>query len=757
MTTGVQAEAAQAGRDFLAAGEFAAALAPLRIASTLADAPPSTLLNLAIAEDRGGDRVKARRLMRMLAIRLPDWDEPVLRLAESLRAAGETEDAVEAYQEVLAINPHRTEAMAALAGLLLLRDKAWDARSLLRRACMRDPASAEIWNALGLAQRRLGETEEAVAAFRKAIRLCPERREFIVHLAETVTDPEAELEDLTAAAFADPLAAPPHLARGLLLERLGRRQEAMDALETAVALAPNDTAMLAMLAGLLARSTRVTEAEAALRKLGALTPNDPKPHNDLAAVLMRLHRHAEARTILRNLLDRFGPHPSVLCNLANATTCLGRQAEGVALARQALAQMPDTVLARRTLCNNLPYLDGIGGAELLSAMRACSDVLPREASMEPQRDRDPDRRLTVGLLSGSLRSHPVGWLTVAGIETLDTDAFSVVCLSQNTAANDPLCRRFRAAASDWIEIDTISDRALVDTARTRGIDILIDLGGYGDAGRMNACARRLAPVQVKWVGMQSHSSGLTEMDWFISDRWETPDGFERFYSERLMRLPDGYVCYTPPPHAPDVGPLPALRNGRVTFGCFNNLAKITSRVIDTWSGILARVPDSRMVLKTHQLGDKETAAGLRATFADHGVDPGRIECRGSSGHRAFMGQYGDIDIVLDPFPYSGGLTTCEALWMGVPTITLPGEIFASRHSASHMSNAGLADWVVGSLTEYADMAVSRAADLEALASLRARLRETVRRSPLCDAPRFGRNLGAALRAAWRDWCAAEVQ
>jgi protein O-GlcNAc transferase len=748
--------AAQAGRDLMAVGKFSAALGPLRAATAVNDTAPSTLLNLAIAEDRAGDRGKGRRLMRMLAIRLPDWDEPVLRLAESLRATGEAAEAEETYREVLAINPHRPEAMAALAGLLLLRGEPWEARSLLRRCCMRDPANAESWNALGLAQHRLGEIDDAIAAIRRAIHLRPDRTEFTLNLAEFTPDPDAELQAFAETAGADPLAPAPHLGRGLLLDRLGRRSEAIDALETAVILAPDDAVPLRALAARLARSTRVKEAETTLRKLCLLTPDDPKPHNDLAAVLMRLHRHAEARNILQDLMDRFGPHPAVLCNLANATTCLGRQADGVALAREALVLVPDAILSRRTLCNNLPYLDGVGGAEVLTAMLACSDVLPRGDRRPPSNDRDPNRRLTIGLLSGSLRSHPVGWLTVAGLETLDPDAFKVVCLAQNTAPNDPLCRRFKAAASAWIEIDMLSDEAVAEAARAAGIDILIDLGGYGDAGRMSACARRLAPVQVKWVGMQSHSSGVPEMDWFISDRWETPEGFEGFYSERLMRLPDGYVCYTPPPHAPDVVPLPALGRGFVTFGCFNNLAKITPRVVETWAGILARVPDSRMVLKTHQLGDPDTAAGLCAAFASHGVDPARIECRGSSGHRAFMGQYGDIDLVLDPFPYSGGLTTCEALWMGVPTVTLPGEIFASRHSASHMSNAGLADWVVGSLEEYADMAVARAADLDALVALRMTLREKVRQSPLCDAPRFGRNLGTALRDAWRTWCDSAV-
>ena len=289
-------------------------------------------------------------------------------------------------------------------------------------------------------------------------------------------------------------------------------------------------------------------------------------------------------------------------------------------------------------------------------------------------------------------------------------------------------------------------------ARELGIDILIDLGGYGDAARMPACAYRLAPVQIKWVGMQSHSSGLAEMDWIITDRWETPPELESVYSERPLRLPDGYVCYSPPPYAPDVVPLPALANGHITFGCFNNLAKVTPRVIATWCVVLHRVPNSRMVLKTQQFSDDRRRSGYAMHLPRAASAPERIELRGGSGHRAFMQQYNDIDIVLDPFPYSGGLTTCEALWMGVPTVAVPGEIFASRHSMSHLSNAGLADWVAPDLDAYVELAVAKAADIASLADLREGLRAQVKASPLCDAPRFGRNLGISLRAAWHDWC-----
>ncbi len=392
---------------------------------------------------------------------------------------------------------------------------------------------------------------------------------------------------------------------------------------------------------------------------------------------------------------------------------------------------------------------------MLTSLGQCAALLPQPLSKCFSRTRDPNRRLRIGLLSGSLRTHPVGWLTIVGLEALDTQGFDLVCLGHN-AAPDPIALRFGAITSAWHATDGLDDAALCQLTRSLGIDILIDLGGYGDTGRLPACSRRLAPVQIKWVGMQNHSTGLPEMDWFITDRWETPKGFARFYTEQLLVLQDGYVCYSPPAHAPDVGDLPALTNGHITFGCFNNLAKITAQVIATWSSILRLSPESRLVLKTHQFSDAPTCEQVLSTFGKHGILPHRLTLQGASPHRAFLNEYNGIDMVLDPFPYSGGLTTCEALWMGVPTLTFPGETFASRHSASHMSNVGLSNWLAESLSNYIELAIEKSADHNRLATLRSGLRDRVKNSPLCDAPRFGRNLGLALRRAWQSWCDSKL-
>jgi protein O-GlcNAc transferase len=743
------------GMVLLAQDRVAEALASLRTAISLGDTNPSTALNLALAEDRAGDRVRARALMRRVAADLPDWDEPWLRLAESLRAAGELAAAEDAYREVLERNPRRQEALVALSGLLIGRGEGAGARGLLLRCCGINARNAEAWDTLGLALLTTDEASLALTAFIEAQRLAPQSLSYALHGVEAANlagQAEAEQARLDLAVAMDPLSAVLQTARGVSLARLGERDLAIDALEVATALAPEAPLPIAFLGGVLAHGNRLREADLALQRASELDPDNPRLRNDRATVLMRMHRNPEARAVLLDVVARSGESVSVLCNLANATACVGLQAEAVALAHRAISLDPTAVLPRRALCNTLPYLDGVDGATLLAALLDCADRLPRVAMPAPENVPDPDRKLVVGLLSGTLKTHPVGWLTVAGFEGLDPSAFSLVCLAQNAAATDPIAQRFRAISDEWVDVDMLDDTTLARTAREHGIDVLIDLGGYGDAGRMPACANRLAPVQVKWVGMQNHSSGLAEMDWILTDRWETPPELAAFYSERLLCLPDGYVCYSPPPYAPDVVPLPALRNGYVTFGCFNNLAKITPLVIETWADIMHRLPDARLVLKTHQFSDAATAERVRGAFTARRINPARVELRGASGHRAFLREYNEIDLVLDPFPYSGGLTTCEALWMGVPTVTMPGEIFATRHSLSHLSNVGLMDWVSNDRAGYIAMAIAKATDLEGLACLRAGLRDRTKASPLCDARRFGRNLGAALRHAWSDWC-----
>ena len=743
------AEFAVLGMLHLQAEAWAEALAALRRARELGDGSAVTQLNLALAEDRLGldGRARMRALMRFC----PDWDEPPVRLAESLRRADEPVLAAAEYERALDINPNRTDALLGLGVLSILGGDPERAQILLLRCCGIQPRRAEAWEALGIALLATEDSAAAESAFAEARRLAPDDIGIALRLVEAAFaagSATAELARLEVATERDPLDVAQLTARAILLDRLGRGEEAVDLLETAVLLAPDAPLPAAALANALLHTAQFAAAVPALKRATELSPDNLGLRNDHAAALNRVHRYREGREILESLIAEFGEQPALLCNLANSLISLGLQAAGVAAARRATEVAPEQSLGWRTLSSALTYCDGVAAAEILAAARQAASLLPRDGAPPPTRPEASGRRLRLGLLSPNLRTHPVGWLTLAAFEALDPAAFELICLGQ-ARSDDAVCRRFQAIAAEWHVITGRPAAAVATCIREAGIDILIDMGGWGDQGTLAVCALRPAPVQVKWVGMQNHSSGVAEMDWFISDQRETPEGADTLYCERLLRLPDGYVCYSAPPYAPEVAALPADARGAVTFGCFNNLAKITPPTIAAWARVLTRVPGSRLVLKTHQFNDRTTAAWMRESFAVHGVDPSRIETRGSSSHRAQLAQHADIDIVLDPFPYSGGLTTCEALWMGVPVVTMPGESFASRHSASHLGNAGLGDWVAADIAGYVDLAVARAADLPALRRLRAGLRPMMKASPLCDAPRFAANLGAALRQVWQ--------
>ncbi len=748
----------QEGAAALRLHRFDAALENLREAAALGDRSAVGRLHLALAEERAGDPDRAVAELRALVAGFPGWTEPALHLAASLRRRGEVAAAICLYEQALEQDPTCVAALVGLGRLRSATGPAGSAELLLLRAVGLAPLDPDAWDALGMSLRPT-DPGAAEAAFARGQALAPTRIGIAlrrIDAARAAGHAEAELARLEAVGRTAPRDTVALTARGALLDNLGRFAEAAEVLEAAALLAP-DCIVTARLCGVaLAHAQRLDEASAELARAHALAPDDAEIVNNLAATLMRRQYFHAASGILERLLAEQGERPVLLANLANALVSRGLQTAGLAAARRAVLASPQDALGHRAVCNALPYVAGVDAAGLLGAARAAAAVLARGVTPMFANTPDPERPLRIGLLSLAFKTHPVGWLTIAGLEALNPANFQLVCIGQSPSS-DPLQRRFAAIAAEWVDIERIPHAEHVAALRDLGLDILIDLSGHGDRGLLALCAHRLAPVQIKWVGSQSHSTGMAEMDWFISDAAETPAGFEPFYSERLLRLPDGYVCYSPPAYAPDVAPAPALEKGFVTFGCYNNLAKITLPVIALWADILAAVPTARLRLKSPQFDEAEIVADILARFAAQGVDPARLELSGRSSHRQLLAEYAAIDIVLDPFPYSGGLTTCEALWMGVPTLTMPGQSFASRHAASHLSNVGLADWIVADEAGYRAAAIARASDSPALAALRAGMRHRVRSSPLCDGPRFATALAAALRTTWRDWCVAAVR
>ena len=367
--------------------------------------------------------------------------------------------------------------------------------------------------------------------------------------------------------------------------------------------------------------------------------------------------------------------------------------------------------------------------------------------------RDPDKRLKVGYVGGDFCAHPVGMFFTAFFRHHDKNAVETF-VYMTGADTDHVTESLRGQADHWRDAALLDDAAFAEAARADGIDILVDTAGHTAMNRLRAFARRCAPVQATGFGVMG-TTGLDGMDYFLADRFEIPPGHEKFYSESVVRLPGDNVCFAPPDYAPAVAPLPARERGFVAFGCFNAAGKISPEAIALWSRALVLAPGSRMLLKNFGLGVPECRERFIRLFSGHGIGADRLILEGPATHAELLAAYGRVDIALDPIPYSGGLTTLESLWMGVPVVTLPGETFASRHSASHLANAGYPELIAKDAGDYVAIALKLASDLDGLANLRARLRPKMAASPVCDGARYARGLEAAYRAMWRRWCQDE--
>lgn len=692
----------------------------------------------------------ARALLHQIAIQYADWDDPWLRIGQSLRQEGRFAEACTAYDAGLARNPHRIEALLARGVLALQNEGPQESIQYLRRATEIDPAQHQAWHALACAFAALAFPDAAGNAITRACILEPGNLVYAFHHAEILQSDEN--------ACSAPSPEWPEAVRLALAGRnaakRGRLGEAADALEAAVALKPNDPQLLKMLAAIYLGETRPDLAEPLLHKAHDLAPDDTSIINDWAVALGRLYRFGEAEAVMGKLPKNQAVPATMLFNRATLRAAIG-DFDG---SRDDITQARDDAdprAALRTECTLLPYRSGIDAMALREAMARLGASLPcgdgPAMRNRPATLCDQDGMLRIGLLSNTLRQHPVGWLTLAGLEMLDKAAFSLHCFG-HFEPRDGFAADFARHVRSWHSIDGLDDRGVAERIGQENIDILIDLGGFGDGGRLGVLAHRAAPVQMKWVGSQASTTGVPAVDWFITDRWETPDGFDHFYTERLLRLADGYVCYRPPPESPAVSLLPALGNGHVTFGCFNNLAKFTDETLRLWARLLERLPGARLSLRCPQFSEPPVLERFPQRAARHGLDPARLELRGRAPHPVFIAGYREIDIALDPVPYSGGLTTCEALYMGVPVITLAGDFFAARHSVSHISNVGVVGCIADTADDYVERALAMASDLPTLAALRAELRWRVLASPLCDATRFGRSLGEALRSTWHEHC-----
>ena len=673
---------------------------------------------------------------------------------------GRLRDAERLYREIVVADPGHHEASHMLG---VVACQSGDPRSgveWIGRALTHRPDWAEAWYNQGNAWRDLGNLPQAVTCYRRALQSRPDYPEAHHNLGRVLKlqgERDEAASCFQSAARLKPAFADAHVQLGHVYREAMKLDAAEASYRRALELKPDDVELYFSLGNLFEVQGRLDEALASYRRAANLNPGLAAAQNNVGNVLRLQGNLEDAEACYRRALQLDSRYVWGLANLGTILKDSGRLDEALDCYRAALRWHPDFAKIHSSLLLALQYrtdatLAGLAEAHAAYDRQHAGPLRPVKVSHE--NDRDPHRRLRLGFVSPDFGRHPVGFFLIRALENLDPTGCEKVCYC-NRFIKDDMCTRFRAAADLWRDAAEWDDTRLAATIREDRIDILFDLSGHTGHNRLLAFARKPAPVQITWIGYEG-TTGLGAIDYILADRHTIPSDKDAWYRERVVRMPDGYVCYDPPDAAPAVAPPPALNNGYVRFGSFSNLAKITSQVVEVWSRILSRVPGARIALQYQGLQDPSVCRRYLGLFEGAGVDPSRVELLPPTDYGDYLAAYGEVDIMLDPFPFGGGITTCDALWMGVPVVICPGETFASRHSLSHLASAGLTETVATSTDAYVELALALAGDLPRLAALRAELRDRVRSSPLCDGERFAANLMPVLRDLWQAWCRAPV-
>jgi predicted O-linked N-acetylglucosamine transferase (SPINDLY family) len=649
----------------------------------------------------------------------PESPTAALERARALYEAGYLAEAGRAYQAVLVAEPRQAEALWRLGDVANRLGMHDDALSLVQSSLAEAPGDKHAWNCLGTVHVAAGRPQEAFTAFSRAIAIAPN---FMVAISNL----------------------------GKLYGQLGRLDEAVTAHRMCALAEPHVAAHRVDLGNAHLAREEWDAALAAFKEGASIDPAHVEAQLGIGIALARRGDNAAAADVFASLVAAQPGLAAARSNLALALFGCGRIEEAVDAFRTALAVAPGDARAHANLIFALDLDPRAGLEDTMAERRRWVELHAAAApAASHDNDRDPGRRLRIGYVSGDLKSHSAAE-ALAPLLLGHTAAFEVVCYSEVRKA-DAVTERFRSAAALWRESWQLSDDALAARIRDDRIDILVDLSGFSQGNRLAVFARKPAPVQVQGWGYPL-GSGMRQMDYLMSDPVLIPARHRHLFAETVHDLP----CFMPfavPAESPALVPPPCEANGFVTFGSMNRFAKINASVLDTWGRILTAVPDARLLAKDPAFESEQVHAWMTERLAARGVAPRRITLLGRTSRRQHLAAYAEVDVALDPFPQSGGVTTFETLWMGVPLVTLAGERPQGRASASILAAVGLDGAIARSEDDYVDVAVRWAGDRNRLRATRMDLRNRLRQSIMCDQKAYCATVEAAFRGFWKAWCA----
>lgn len=678
--------------------------------------------------------------------------------AMQLHQAGFAAQAEGLYRQILSTHARHIDALHLLGMLCVQTGRADEGVALIQQAVQLNGMVPAMHSNLGNALMAAGRHQEAVAAYNKAIAQQPAFAD--AHCNKGNALRELQRPAQAVAAFDQAIALNPQLPeawsnRGNALSDLLRHAEAVSSFDRALALRPQYAQAWNNRGAALSELGQFDEALKSYAQALSLQPDDPEALNNQGHTLREAGQLQASVASFRQALSARPHHLEALSNLGVTLQDLGQQSEAIESLRQALALQPDHVRARSNLLFSLSFAPDVSPTAYLDEARlfgqqAMARASAAGASPSPCAPRcapgaGTQRPLRVGFVSGDLRHHPVGFFMEGLLNHLDPAKVQAIAFSTR-AQPDALGQRLQARCAGWHAIGGLNEAAAAALVREQAIDVLVDLAGHTAGNMLGVFAHRPAPVQVSWLGFLA-STGLPTMDWVLADAITVPAGQESQFTEQVWRLPVTANCFTPPANTPElqVRPLPALSQGHITWGCTQNPAKINDMALQAWGRILQATPGSRLRIQNQLLDHASGREAFLLRLQAQGVDTQRVDLVGSiSGREAHLDALGEADIALDTFPYPGITTTCEALWMGVPTLTLAGQSLLSRQGASLMNVVGLPEWVAHDVDDYVARAAQLASDVNALSALRQGMRERVQGTALFNPALFAQHWQEAL-------------
>ena len=634
---------------------------------------------------------------------------------------GNMDEAGRCSRRVIALRPDHGEAHINLGNVLLSQGKPDEAIEHYQTAVRGNPNNPGALCSLGNALSSLGKHSEATANYLAALRLNPNLVEAHYNLGNS---------------------------------QMAQRQynEAMNSFRQAIRLNPNYAAAYNNLGNAQKEAGDNNAAIESYRTAVRLQPDFARAYNNLAIVFREQDLLKEAYDAAQHALSIQSKFVDALISMGNISIDQGRPNIAIEYFQKVLNIEPNHPEAHTCLFTMMHYRPEYSAESLFKVAQEWGNRFTPDVQSLTSCDNSPDpqRRLRIGYVSGDYYNHPVGYFIESVLNNHDSQRYEIFCY-YNHNKYDELTTRLQKKAHLWRNISGLSNDAIIEQIHADGIDILIDLSGHTDRNRLLVFSRKPAPIQITWLGYFD-TTGLNTIDYIIGDRYLIPPDEEKRYTEQVLRLPNAYLCYSPPVEEIEPGPLPALINGKVTFGSFNNTAKITEEVIACWSRIMHALPHSQLYLKYKPLSNDDVQRRFLAQFAEHGIESTRIQLAGSSPRQEYLATYHQIDISLDPFPFNGCTTTMESLWMGVPVISLRGNRYVSHMGETILRHMGLDNHVTDNMDAYINKAVDLATNIPALKDIRSQLRKKLLDSTLCDGADFTRKLEVLYRDVWVSWC-----